>query len=242
MALTATLSVQQPVTNPVTRSGLNALVSTAAVAVAGAAGTAQIEDAAVTAAKLAADAVETAKIKDAAVETAKISDGAVTKAKIANGAAGVIFAGDVQASALTAPLELTPTGVWTDVVAVTVTTRAEGSKVLILGSVCLSGERCAARITRDGTPLVIGDADGVRERVAATWFRDDASGVKGGTLPLLALDAAPGAAGEHVYKLQVFTASTFACTVGKQLTLDVDATYSFRGASTLVAVELAAVG
>jgi hypothetical protein len=45
-----------------------------------------LQDAAVTAAKLASNAVETAKIVDAAVTTAKINDAAVTAAKIGSGA------------------------------------------------------------------------------------------------------------------------------------------------------------
>ena len=47
-------------------------------------GTAKIDDASVTAAKLASDAVATAKIQDAAVTTAKLDDGAVTAAKLAD--------------------------------------------------------------------------------------------------------------------------------------------------------------
>ncbi|RKY41671.1 MAG: hypothetical protein DRP85_05440 [Candidatus Makaraimicrobium thalassicum] len=46
-------------------------------------GTSEIENAAITAAKLASNAVESAKIKDAAVTTAKIADEAVTAAKLA---------------------------------------------------------------------------------------------------------------------------------------------------------------
>lgn len=44
-----------------------------------------IDNASITAAKLASNAVETAKIKDAAVETAKIKDANVTLAKLASG-------------------------------------------------------------------------------------------------------------------------------------------------------------
>ena len=49
----------------------------------GAVSTAKVADSAISAAKLAADAVETAKIKDAAVSSAKVADGAISAAKLA---------------------------------------------------------------------------------------------------------------------------------------------------------------
>lgn len=76
--LTATITRNEALENPVTPEKFKNLVDKATISVGGTAATANIANLAVTAAKLAAGAVETAKIADLAVTAAKIAAGTIT--------------------------------------------------------------------------------------------------------------------------------------------------------------------
>lgn len=75
-----------------------ATANTGALADLDSVGTTQIDDNAVTAAKIAASAVDTSEIRDAAVTTAKVADNAITGAKIA---ATTVATGNIATAAIT---------------------------------------------------------------------------------------------------------------------------------------------
>lgn len=234
MALGVTLAVQQPIDNPVTRTKLNDLVATATGTVTGTLGTTQIENGAVTEPKIGAAAVTAEKIADGSITAAKIASGVMTaEALVAAGSAWKFVRG-VEFAVKTAAQTSTLFSTWEDVtgLSVTLTLKTAGAKVILLGSVFISGSGVVGiRVLRGSTVLSQGDASGSRTRAMA-------SGFEGGVVPIVFVDA-PGTEGPHTYKVQFIHAQSYSSS-----TINVegnDSSLNFTGVSTLAAIELNAI-
>jgi hypothetical protein len=119
----------------------------------------------ITATELASDAVTTAKILDANVTTAKIADANVTSAKLGAGTIlQVVSTAKTDTFTTTSASFTTVTGL-----TATITPRATSSKIVVLGQIAYgphSGgtdtRMGAFKITRGGTDVYVGDAEGNR--------------------------------------------------------------------------------
>ena len=144
-------------------------------------GTNAIANDAVTAAKIPAGAVDAdiTAIPDGSVTTAKLAADAVTAAKIAtNAVRDEMPAGSVIQTLQTvdgAVSTYSTTETWTDMgsLSVTITPQFANSKILVEYSVhnSTSDATVTHRITRNGTAIGRGDANGIRQRVTTRTGR-----------------------------------------------------------------------
>ena len=229
MALGATIAVQNPITNPVTRQKLDELVSTATITLAGQVSNEQLAANAVTADKLADGLVGTDKLAAGAVTADKLAAGAVTLSGLLGGA-GVVrdvkYASDAEAYVLSGT-DLS----WQVFLTVNVNVAA-GQKVLLLAMLCMTSGYGGLRFARDGvTPVREGEKcsdDDLRTTALAQM------GDSNKPVPTFIMAVDEPAAGAHTYSVQW-------CAQGGTVYInrssgDSNTNRYFRTASTFVAV------
>lgn len=230
MALGATIAVQNPITNPVTRQKLDELVSTAKVTVTGQ----------VTADQIAAGAVGTDRLAAGAVTADKIADGAVTAAKIAGGAVdfgamlgSAMLVRDVKYAMNSAPvhLVLSAGSQWSNLFGGLSVSVGSGQRVLLLAMVSARSSAGGLQFVRDGVPVFLGTGEGDRTRTLAQMN----SGNDPVAVPMVAVDRP--SAGSYVYDVQYVGRGDSSVVVDiNRSKNDYDNNKHFRPASTFVAI------
>jgi hypothetical protein len=211
-----------------------------------------VEDGSIGTAKLAAgclsaDATGRAKMADGFVTADELADGAVVEGKIGAAAvtAGKLATGIATSNAVGVAITNAFTlasGAWRDItgLTVTITPSSASSKILILAMVHGSTDGYNAmglKLVRGVTDIGIGDEVGNRLRVSGVVVPDRmyaAGDTGGGNGSIVFLDS-PGTTSACVYKVQAYGDTTVYIGRGKT---DSDSAVYFRGACTLVAVEM----
>lgn len=196
------------------------------------AGRLKMQDGFVTAAELAANAV---------TET-KIADASVTLAKLASGISGTV---NVEQAYVSSIYTLASAGSWVDLtgLTVTITPLSASNRMLLMTTIHMSGPasvnvQAAFRFVRDGTAVGVGDTAGGSISVTgvASQMSISSGDIYGGQAYGLFLDT-PASAIPVVYKVQAYhpTGNVYFNRA------PTDAAGSYRGGSSLIALECAPV-
>ena len=168
-----------------------------------------------------------------------LPDACVTAADIASGVVTPKL-GQIQ-STTTTNVFTTTSATYVDVtgLSVSITPTSSSSKIFVLYSVYgTSTNHAAMRLVRDSTAINVGTAAGTRTLASAIGFQIDGSptGYEGGVVSGNFVDS-PNTTSAVTYKIQVLTyaGSTFYSNTTNS---DADATYTYRGASTITVIEV----
>jgi len=175
----------------------------------------------------------------AGISSGGLPDACVTAADIASGVVTPKL-GQIQ-STNTTNVFTTTSATYVDVtgLSVSITPTSSSSKIFILYSVFGSSTNHAAmRLVRDSTAINVGTAGGSRIIASAVGFQTDgsATGYEGGVVSGNFVDS-PNTTSAVTYKIQVLTyaGATF---YSNTTNTDSDTTYTYRGASTITAIEV----
>jgi len=176
----------------------------------------------------------------AGISSGGLPDACVTAADIASGVITPRL-GQIQSTSVTAASFTTTSGTYIDVtgLSISITPTSSSSKIFILYSVFGSSTNHAAmRLVRDSTAINVGTAAGSRIVASAIGFQVDgsATGYEGGVVSGNFVDS-PNTTSAVTYKIQVLTYAGATFYLNTTNT-DSDTTYTYRGASTITAIEV----
>jgi hypothetical protein len=179
-------------------------------------------------------------LPDGCITNDDIASSTITSAKLASGATNPKL-GQIQSTNVTAASFTTTSGTYVDVtgLSVSITPTSSSSKIFVIYSVFGSSTNHAAmRLVRDSTAINIGVAGGSKTVCSGVGFQSDgsATGYEGGVVSGNIVDS-PNTTSAVTYKIQALTygASTFYLNTTN---LDADVSYTYRGASTITAIEV----
>lgn len=178
-------------------------------------------------------------LPDGCVTGDDIAANTITSSKLASGAANPKL-GQIQ-STNTTNVFTTTSATYVDVtgLSVSITPTSSSSKIFVLYSVFgCSTNHAAMRLVRDSTAINVGTAGGTRIVASGIGFQTDgaATGYEGAVVSGNFVDS-PNTTSAVTYKIQVLTyaGATFYSNTTNS---DADATYTYRGASTITVIEV----
>lgn len=183
-------------------------------------------------------ALQTTDIEDSAITSAKIANGTIASVDLASGVGGKVL--QVVSTTKTDTFSSTTTGAFTDVtgMSASITPSSTSNKILVIASINSDGgNNSHIRLVRDSTAIFVGDTAGSRSSISGgvARYSPDGDGMINNGLSYL---DSPSSTSSLTYKIQFYLWSATTWYLNRTVS-DSNAGYGQRGASSITLMEIA---